>query len=113
MNHYPPHFDGFLCQISTDFAQIWLILKLTVPRSQFYYRNAVPAYGSGDNRPANLVTVPVKNRGTGDTLLLGERAVHVTSKCIGYHPTPRGKKVSEGRGEMSDLYQDLSLTITL
>ena len=25
LNHYPPHFNGFLSQISTDFAQIWLI----------------------------------------------------------------------------------------
>ena len=34
---------------------------------------------------------------------------HQQVKCLGYHPTPRGKKVSEGRGEMSDLYHHLSL----
>jgi len=38
-------------------------------RRVFFWEGlAVPAYGSGDNRPADLVTVPVKNRGTGDTL---------------------------------------------
>ena len=51
-----------------DFAQIWVILKLTVPRFQFYYRTAVPAYGSRDNRPASLVTVPRFLTGTGNTL---------------------------------------------
>ena len=84
MNHYPPHFDGFLCQISTDFAQIWLILKLTVPWSQFYYRTAVPACGSGDNRPASLVTVPVKNRGTGDTIF---RSPSISTFEFGYVTT--------------------------
>ena len=34
---------------------------------------------------------------------------HQQVKCLGYHPTPRGKKVSEGRGEMSDLYHHPSL----
>ena len=54
-----------LINFSADFAQILLILKLTVPRFQCNHRTAGTSCDSRDTRPANFVTVPRFLTGTG------------------------------------------------